>query len=166
MPYEKGYLMLRALEESLGGDAFARFVRDWFARFAGQSVTSEQFHEFAAAHAPGFDFENWLNQSGVPKGAASDGAPGEAATGAELPPDWSNQLQGGRIKRLRPIYLALCRDPARRAEAARLYRQHRDGYHPIARRQLERLFREQGVAVEEVKPLGLGPPPHLTNRVR
>jgi hypothetical protein len=66
-----------------------------------------------------------------------------------------NQLTAGRIQQLRPIYLALCRDPARRAEGARLYRQHRDGYHPIARQQLERLFREQGVAVEEVKPLGL-----------
>jgi hypothetical protein len=65
-------------------------------------------------------------------------------------------LQSGRIKQLRPIYLALCRDPARRSEAARLYRQHRDAYHPIARQQLERLFREQGVAIEEVKPLGLG----------
>jgi len=156
VPYEKGYLMLRALEEAIGADAFAALARDWFARFAGQAVTTADFHAFAAARAPGFDFEDWLNQSGLPAGVVSDGSTGEPEAAVTLSENWSNQLTVGRIKLLRPIYLALCRDPARRAEAARLYRQHRDGYHPIARQQLERLFREQGVAVEEVKPLGLG----------
>jgi aminopeptidase N len=156
VPYEKGYLFLRALEDALGETRFATLVRHWFARFAGQSVTTEQLHAFAAEQAPGFDFAEWFNQSGLPASVASDGSAPPAPDAGALPPDWLNQLRGGRIKQLRPIYLALCRDPARRAEAARLYRQHRDGYHPIARQQLERLFREQGVAVEEVKPLGLG----------
>ena len=93
---------------------------------------------------------DWLNQSGPPGSALRE------PEAAALPADWLNQLRSGRIKQLRPIYLSLCRQPERRAEAARLYRQHRDGYHPIARQQLERLFREQGLAVEEVKPVGLG----------
>ncbi len=154
--YEKGYLMLRALEGTLGRDAFGAFVRDYLARFAGQSITTEQFHEFAAARAPRFAFADWFNQSGLPQGVPGDGVAEELSEEDALPTDWLNQLQAGRIQLLRPIYLALCRRPERRAEAARLYRQHRLGYHPIARQQLERLFREQGVAVEEVKPLGLG----------
>jgi len=96
----------------------------------------------------------------VPRGVehrpVADEEASHAAEAADLPQNWLNQLRTGRLQLLRPIYLALCRQPARRAEAARLYRQHREGYHPIARQQLERLFREQGVAIEEVKPLGLG----------
>ena len=156
IPYEKGYLMLRALEDALGRDGFVAFVRDYFERFAWQSITTEQLVGFAAAHAPGFGFADWLNQSGLPAGAASDGSATPAPGDDDLPPDWFDQLRSGRLKLLRPIYLALCRRPERRAEAARLYRQLRDGYHPIARQQLERLFREQGVAIEELKPLGLG----------
>jgi aminopeptidase N len=156
VPYEKGYLMLRALEETLGTATFGTFVRDYFARFAGQSITTEAFHAFAVSRAPRFAFADWLNQSGLPAGVASDEETPPAVEASGLPADWLNQLAAGRIKQLRPIYLYLCRQPERRGEAARLYRQHRDGYHPIARQQLERLFREQGVAVEEVKPLGLG----------
>lgn len=153
VPYEKGYLLLRALEERLGDDRFAALVRDYFRRFAGRAVTSGDFAAFAAEHAPGFPLAEWFNQSGIPD---SDGEAASADDETPLPQDWLNQLGSGRVKQLRPIYLALCRDPVRRAEAARLYRQHRERYHPIARQQLERLFREQGVAVEEVKPLGLG----------
>jgi leukotriene-A4 hydrolase len=156
VPYEKGYLMLCALEETLGAPAFRAFVRDYFDRFAGRSITSEEFHELALRHAPQFAFANWLNQSGLPGGVASDGNVAIELDAPQLPENWLNQLRAGRIQQLRPIYLALCRQPERRAEAARLYRQHRDGYHPIARQQLERLFREQGVAVAEVNALGLG----------
>ncbi len=156
VPYEKGYLFLRALEDALGSAAFGAFVRDYFARFAWQSITTAQLQEFAAARAPSFPFADWFDQSGLPGAVVSDEEAAAATGDDRLPADWLNQLGSGRIKLLRPIYLALCRQPERRAEAARLYRQHRDAYHPIARLQLERLFREQGVAVEEVKPLGLG----------
>ena len=158
VPYEKGYLLLRAIEDELGAERFLAFVHEWFARFAGCAVTSEDFRAFAAERVPAsrLAIENWLNQSGLPAVVASDGSALDASSPPSLPEHWLNQLSAGRLKQVRPIYLALCRDPARRAEAARLYRQHREGYHPIARQQLERLFREQGVAVEEVKPLGLG----------
>ncbi|MGZ3407631.1 MAG: leukotriene A4 hydrolase C-terminal domain-containing protein, partial [Polyangia bacterium] len=156
VPYEKGYLMLCALEEALGAAPFAALVRDYFDRFAGRSITTEQFHDFAVVHAPRFAFADWFNQSGLPGGLASDGSAASEPDALPLPENWLNQLQAGRISQLRPIYLALCRQPEWRAQAARLYRQHRDGYHPIARQQLERLFREQGVAVAEVNPLGLG----------
>ncbi|MGZ3425689.1 MAG: M1 family aminopeptidase [Polyangia bacterium] len=156
VPYEKGYLMLCALEEALGAAPFAALVRDYFDRFAGRSITTEQFHDFAVVHAPRFAFADWFNQSGLPGGLASDGSGASEPDAPPLPENWLNQLQAGRISQLRPIYLALCQKPEWRGQAGRLYRQHRDGYHPIARQQLERLFREQGVPVAEVNPLGLG----------
>lgn len=156
VPYEKGYALVRALEDELGADRFAAFVRQWFSQHAWQAVTTEQFRDFAVPWAPDFDFEKWLNQSGPPPGFRSDDSDDTSADRTSLPQDWLNQLRMGRLKLIRPIYLALCREAERRAEAATLYRQHRDAYHPVARQQLERMFREQGVAVEMVKPLGLG----------
>jgi hypothetical protein len=50
----------------------------------------------------------------------------------------------------------LARHPRLREQVGRLYRAHRSGYHPITRRQIERVLRELGVAVHEVNPLGLG----------
>jgi len=156
IPYEKGYLVLRAIEAALGADAFGGFVRAYFERFAWRSITTDDLRAFAAGYAPRLPFDEWFDQSGWPPAAVADEEAPPPAAAAALPENWLNQLRSGRLQLLRPIYLALCRQPERRAEAARLYRQHRDGYHPIARQQLERLFREQGVAIEEVKPLGLG----------
>ena len=51
VPYEKGYLLLRALEERLGAAGFAAFVRDYFTRFAGRAITSADFADLAARHA-------------------------------------------------------------------------------------------------------------------
>jgi hypothetical protein len=209
VPYEKGYLQLRALESTLGEAAFIALARAYFDRFAGQSITSEDFVAFARPYAPSFPFEDWLNQSGLPGDVAPpapaprapldlDEARGwsglrwrawlqSVARPAQSLPDWFNQfiprrgdaraewlalaigsdwrippealaeaLTIGRLKELRPIYAALAQRPARRGEAAQLYRRLRTGYHPIARQQLERLLRDLGVATEEVKPLGLG----------
>lgn len=154
--YEKGYLWLRALEESIGREALGGFLGALFTRFAGQAITTGELEELARDFAPAFPFREWFDQSGLPPAVACDGSDGDGVQAEPLPPDWLNQLQAGRLQKLRPIYLALCHEPSRRDEAARLYRAHRGSYHPIARQQLERLFREQGVAVEEVKPMALG----------
>ncbi len=154
--YEKGYLLLRAIEEALGYERFVAFVRAWLTRFAWQAVSTEQFRAFALEWLPQHPYDEWFDQSGIPKGLDSDGDSTAAASQPALPENWLNQLRYGRLKLIRPIYLALCRQPERRAEAAELYRRFRDGYHPVARQQLERLFREQGVAIDTVKPLGLG----------
>ena len=214
VPYEKGYLLLRALEANLGPAAFATLARGYFDRFAGRSITSEQFVQFAALRAPGFDFEAWLAQPGVPAAVAvatEPTAPAALPPGEELArwtpwrwrwfldglprpsplcaaiDQWFNHcapahpevrtawltlavdsdyapalaqldeaLRQGRLKYLRPIYLALALQPSTRERAGRAYRQHRERYHPIARLQLERLLRALGVATQEVKPLGLG----------
>ena len=62
--------------------------------------------------------------------------------------------RAGRIKHLRPIYVALARRPDTRALAAQLCRRHRIG--SVARLQLERMLRDYNVAVAEVIPLGIG----------
>jgi aminopeptidase N len=158
VPYEKGYLMLRALEDTIGSDAFGAFVRAYVERFADRSITTADFVAFARERAPGFTFEDWLNQSGVP-GMAAAVAGAAVAEEPNVPADpaaLEQALAVGRIKRLRPIYAALAQRSDGRELAARLYRRLKDGYHPIARQQLERLLREHGVALQEVKPLGLG----------
>lgn len=50
-------------------------------------------------------------------------------------------LHVGRMKYLRPLYLALIADPNTRALAADLYARARPGYHPIARRLAQFLLR-------------------------
>ncbi|MDB4965913.1 MAG: Aminopeptidase [Myxococcales bacterium] len=159
VPYEKGYLMLQALEQSLGRDPFAAFVRAYVERFADRSITTADFAAFAGERAPEFAFDNWLNQSGlpaeVPPAPAAVYSPEEPTVPLEraaLEP----LVAVGRIKLLRPIYAALAARSDGRELAAQLYRRYRDGYHPIARQQLERLLRDHGVATQEVNPLGLG----------
>jgi leukotriene-A4 hydrolase len=159
VPYEKGYLMLRALEDAIGADAFGALVRAYVERFADRSITSADFVAFARERAPDFAFADWLNQSGVPGMPAAAPAEAPAAEEADLladPGALEQALAVGRIKKLRPIYAALARRSDGRELAARLYRKLKDGYHPIARQQLERLLRGEGVALQEVKPLGLG----------
>ncbi len=44
-PYEKGYLFLRLLEETVGREAFDRFLRQYFDAHAFQTMTTEAFLE-------------------------------------------------------------------------------------------------------------------------
>ncbi len=79
IPYEKGALLLRALEEAYGREAFDPFVIAWFERHAFGSVTTEQFEAFAQKelfdrHAPlpgreTVDLGAWLDHPGVPANA-------------------------------------------------------------------------------------------------
>jgi leukotriene-A4 hydrolase len=43
VPYDKGALFLRHLEETFGRDRFDRFLRDYFSHFAFQSITTADF---------------------------------------------------------------------------------------------------------------------------
>jgi hypothetical protein len=221
VPYEKGYLMLRALEARLRRDGLERMLSAYLDRFAGRAVASEQLAALVEEHAPGFDCDEWLNQSGLPSSAPLSSSPGDGAAervparaeaahwspwqwrwyldGLSRPSslcaaldEWFNLSQAtnfevraawlplaiesghapalaqleraldgndpagnGRIKLLRPVYLALARRPSTRSQAAQLWRRFRDSYHPLARQQLERLLRELGVATHDVNPLSL-----------
>jgi hypothetical protein len=220
VPYEKGYLLLCAIEAAAGRPALERFLRELCDHFAFTSITSETLRAFAEPRLGQWfnNWDEWLNHSHLPSSAPPAPLPPPST---ELPDravasrwsalewrwfldglprpwpccdalgQWFNNLPaaadpdvrsafialclesdhplsptlvdevlaGGRLKELRPIYRALLQRAATRARAGELYRRHWAGYHPVARRQLEQLLRDFGVAVHIANPLGLGKRP-------
>jgi aminopeptidase N len=74
LPYEKGSLFLRALEERFGRERFDAFLRGYFDRFAFQSVVTEDFlrylrEKLLAEDGKAFSAEvlaEWIERPGVP----------------------------------------------------------------------------------------------------
>ncbi|MFN3181376.1 MAG: M1 family metallopeptidase [Nannocystaceae bacterium] len=81
VPYEKGALLLRLLEETYGRAAFDPFLQRWFTEHAFTSVRTSDFEAFVRAelvekHAPlagkaPVDLDAWIHQPGVGPGAPS-----------------------------------------------------------------------------------------------
>ena len=75
IPYEKGALLLATLEHKFGRERFDRFLAEYFATFAFQSITTETFAAhlratlFRQAPAADFPLDEWLYQPGVPASA-------------------------------------------------------------------------------------------------
>jgi aminopeptidase N len=73
VPYDKGCLFLRALEESVGRARFDQFIRRYIATFRFQSITTDDFLRFTASELPGaleaVDAPAWIDGTGVPVGA-------------------------------------------------------------------------------------------------
>ena len=83
IPYEKGALFLRHLEETFGRARFDRFLRGYFNHFAFQSITTEQFVTYLkqnllsknptlAARVP---VDEWINKPGIPASAPKPVSP-------------------------------------------------------------------------------------------
>jgi len=53
VPYEKGYLLLRKLEETAGRAAWDGFLREYLAAFRFQSIVTQQFLDFLEERLPG-----------------------------------------------------------------------------------------------------------------
>ncbi len=71
VPYEKGALLLRTIEQSVGRPRFDAFLRAYFDRFAFQSITTDQFLEYLETELPNsVPVEEWIFKPGVPSGAA------------------------------------------------------------------------------------------------
>jgi leukotriene-A4 hydrolase len=77
VPYEKGALFLRLLEETFGRERFDQFLKGYFERFAFQSITTDDFiahlkknlldpNPQLAAKIP---LEEWIYKPGLPAGA-------------------------------------------------------------------------------------------------
>jgi aminopeptidase N len=68
VPYIKGALMLRALEEEVGRERWDAFVRGYFEKFAFQSITTAQFEEELMAKFPDLklNVKEWIYQPGLP----------------------------------------------------------------------------------------------------
>ncbi|HYC88485.1 MAG TPA: M1 family metallopeptidase [Thermoanaerobaculia bacterium] len=71
LPYEKGYFLLRLLEESVGRARWDRFLRDYFDRHAFQSMTTEAFVAELRGAFPQLDVDVnvWINGPGIPDNA-------------------------------------------------------------------------------------------------
>lgn len=83
VPYEKGALFLRRLEQLHGRERFDRFLRRYFDAHAFRSITTDDFvrwldRELLAqdpAQAPRIDLELWLTKPGLPPDAPSYSSP-------------------------------------------------------------------------------------------
>ncbi len=83
IPYEKGALFLRLLEEKYGRPKFDNFVRSYFAEHRFQSITTETFKEYLwknllenpNSEMPSYisreDVDEWIEQAGLPANAPS-----------------------------------------------------------------------------------------------
>lgn len=77
IPYEKGALFLRHLEETFGRARFDRFLKSYFNHFAFQSITTEQFVAYLKqnlldedpARAARVPIDEWINLPGIPASA-------------------------------------------------------------------------------------------------
>lgn len=73
--YEKGYLLLRTLEQEAGREAFDAFVKSWFADFAFKGADTEEFltylDENLIQKSGGkviTDPKKWIYETGLPEG--------------------------------------------------------------------------------------------------
>ncbi|HEX8253330.1 MAG TPA: leukotriene A4 hydrolase C-terminal domain-containing protein, partial [Thermoanaerobaculia bacterium] len=75
LAYEKGYFLLRLIEETVGREAFDAFLRAYFDEHAFQSMTTDRFMEelrtkLLAQHAGSEDrisLEQWVHAPGIPE---------------------------------------------------------------------------------------------------
>jgi aminopeptidase N len=71
VPYEKGALLLRTIEQQVGRERFDIFLRAYFDRFAFQSITTADFLEFIRHELPtAVPLDEWIFRPGIPEGAA------------------------------------------------------------------------------------------------
>ena len=79
IPYEKGYLFLRRLEELGGRAPWDAFLRAYMTRFRFQSITTQQFLDFLEERMPGLAARahalEWIDQPGLPADAPSPQSP-------------------------------------------------------------------------------------------
>lgn len=72
--YDKGYLLLRNIEEKLGREKFDAFLKGYFEKNAFRVMTTEQFivqfEQYAHEEDFSFDLNQWIYDPGIPKGAS------------------------------------------------------------------------------------------------
>jgi leukotriene-A4 hydrolase len=101
VPYFKGALFLRQLEQIFGRSAFDVFIRSYFDRFAFQSISTAEALEFMRQElfarfpeqALQVPLDQWINDPGLPVSAPRSRSPRlEAVASAASPlPAWSTQ---------------------------------------------------------------------------
>ena len=95
VPYEKGALLLRTIERTVGRERFDAFLRGYFERFAFRSITTAEFLEHVRRDLPtAVPLEQWIEQPEIPDGAAephSDAFARIEREGAREARCWSTQ---------------------------------------------------------------------------
>jgi aminopeptidase N len=76
VPYIKGLMFLRCLEEQVGGDKFDDFMRAYIQKFKYGTIDTSQFLAFAASYLPLGTLEqcrvwDWINEPDMPTNAPS-----------------------------------------------------------------------------------------------
>jgi leukotriene-A4 hydrolase len=67
VPYEKGALLLRSLEQAAGRTAFDGFLREYIHTFRFGALTTEEFVAFLREHLPtDVDLRSWLYEPALP----------------------------------------------------------------------------------------------------
>jgi aminopeptidase N len=75
VPYEKGALLLRTIEQAVGREPFDRFLSAYFDRFAFSSITTAEFLDYLRRELPTpVPLEEWIFRPGIPAGAAEAGS--------------------------------------------------------------------------------------------
>ncbi|MFQ3235529.1 MAG: leukotriene-A4 hydrolase, partial [Paraglaciecola sp.] len=77
IPYEKGALFLRELEQKVGRDNFDAFLVNYFEHFAFQSITTDQFIDYLDVtllkdfpqQLSATRIDKWIFEPGIPSGA-------------------------------------------------------------------------------------------------
>ncbi|MGQ9916113.1 MAG: M1 family metallopeptidase, partial [Bryobacteraceae bacterium] len=87
VPYVKGALLLRHLEEKHGRGKWDAWLRGYFERFAFQSITTRDFLEELRRGFPGEDIRAWLYEPGLPPEAPRP----RYEFGTEPRADWTTQ---------------------------------------------------------------------------
>ena len=105
IPYEKGALFLRHLEETFGRARFDQFLKSYFNHFAFQSITTEQFVAYLkqnlldkypalAARVP---VDEWINKPGIPASAPRPTSPAFARVEQQAKRWLSREIGAARI---------------------------------------------------------------------
>ncbi|WP_228486419.1 M1 family metallopeptidase [Paludibaculum fermentans] len=69
VPYGKGALLLRKLEEKYGREKFDAWIRSYFDHFAFQSITTDQFVAYLHQSFPNENLDAWIHHPGLPPDA-------------------------------------------------------------------------------------------------
>lgn len=92
VPYEKGYLLLRQMEETFGRERFDTYLRSYFDHFAFQSITTAQSLDYLKSKfsdvATKIPLDAYVNQPGLPEGAPDPKSP-ELAKASEAAKQWA-----------------------------------------------------------------------------
>jgi len=73
VPYEKGFLLLVAVERAVGRERFDPFVRGYIEDFRFTSITTDEFVNYLTKHFPDIEkhvnLAEWIHQPGLPASA-------------------------------------------------------------------------------------------------